>query len=534
MDLSQRIWNVATVIILLLLLLSGRLVYWQVVRSDLQPVLLNPLGGGAAAGDRLLKEGLTQETLDQLESLPQPVVQRTVELLQNITRGTIYDRNGRALAYNVTDEEGNTFRFYSEPSLAATVGYVNALNLGIIGAEQAFNESLLGLDRLDSQLDQLVHRPITGSDVYLTIDSRVQREAAAALNGRAGAIVVLEPSGAILAMASTPTFDPNQILDGTYLDSLLNCQTPDCAGALLNRNTQGLYPPGSTWKIGTLVAALDSGQVTPETVFDFGEPRRNPDGSIYYVYEVDGAVIVDPNHPESRLNLIRSFAVSANAAFARMGDEMPPEVMRDYAARMGFSRDEGDEPAPPIEIGALPSQLANDPQSIFDNNVLRAATAFGQGELLTTPLNMALMVAGVVNGGSIPAPHLLDRVIEPDGDVGRLGRTNPWITGVMRPETAQQAAAIMATAVREGSGVFAAVSGATVGGKTGTAEVGSGQAPHAWFVGFAHENDRTVIIAVIVENGGQGADVAAPLFARVARVALREVGEPVEEVVSPP
>ena len=160
---------------------------------------------------------------------------------------------------------------------------------------------------------------------------------------------------------------------------------------------------------GQAIPVLDTGQATPDTVFDFGTPRQGPDG-IYYVYEVDGAEIIDPNHDESRLNLVRSYAVSANAAFARLGDEMPPQVMLDYAGQMGFSPPDG---PPPLETGMAASQLANFPQAIFENNVLRAATAFGQGELLTTPLQMALVVAGVVNQGNIPTPHFLERVQAP-------------------------------------------------------------------------------------------------------------------------
>jgi peptidoglycan glycosyltransferase len=127
------------------------------------------------------------------------------------------------------------------------------------------------------------------------------------------------------------------------------------------------------------------------------------------------------------------------------------------------------------------------------------------------------------------SPHLLQRVVDPEGRLQETGVSVPWISDVIRPETAQDVAAIMVNAVRNGSGVLAAVPGAVVGGKTGTAEVGDGLLPHAWFVGFAHENERTVTIAVILEHAGEGADVAAPVFAQIARVALRELGQPVEE-----
>lgn len=538
MDLSRRIWHIGTVMTLIVVLLSVRLVYWQLVRGEeLRPVTYRPPQGGVVL-DRLGKptEGDNTEMPEEPgeavvpPTVPQPVIQRTSDLLQDITRGNIYDRNGRLLAYTITGEDDVRTRFYTEPSLAATLGFVLPSGIGVTGIEEAFNETLLGLDRLDSWWGQVVHRPIIGSDVYLTIDSHIQREAAEAMGGRTGAVVVLDPfTGEVLALVSNPGVDPNRLLDPDYMESLVNCADPSCEGAFVNRAVFGLYPPGSIWKTVTLAAALDSGQVTPETVFDFGRPRQGPDG-IYYVYEVDGAEIIDPNHDESRLDLTRSFAVSANAAFARMGHEMDPAVFRDYASRMGFGRDEG----PPLEIGAAPAQLANDPTAVTTNNVLRAATAFGQGELLTSPLSMALVVAGVTGSGSIAQPRLMQQVLDPAGRVRESGGVTTWIGNVIQPETAQQVAAIMVNAVRNGSGVLAQVPGAIVGGKTGTAEVGEDRQPHAWFIGFAHENERTVVIAVIVEHGGEGADVAAPVFARVANAALREAGQPVDEIVTPP
>ncbi len=528
MSLSQRIWQVGTAFLFLLLLLSLRLVYWQLLRGEeLRPPIYNTFGSAAQDPNRLLKQ-FDPDTLDQLGEMPQPARQRTLEILGNITRGAIYDRNGRPLAYNVMVGE-RVVRFYAEPSLAPTVGYVSALNVGVTGIERAANGSLMGLDRLDSQISQLTNQPIQGSDVYLTIDSRVQRAAAGALGGRAGAVIALDArTGEVLALTSAPTFDPNRILEDGYAASLLACTEPACLGALLNRATQGLYTPGSTWKIVTLGAALDSGLVTPQTVFDFGEPRRGPNG-IYYVYPVNGFEIIDPNHSERHLDLVRSFAVSANAAFARMGDEMGAETFVDYAMRFGFGRGQ----APPIEIAASPAQLARS-ASALEDDVLRAATAFGQGELQASPLSMALVVAAIANDGNMPRPYLVSHLQSPSGRAYDETRPAPWAAGVIRPDIAEQAEQIMVAAVEGGSGWRAALSGLAVGGKTGTAQLGEAQAPHAWFIGFAGDGERTVAIAVLVEHGGSGAQVAAPIFAEVANAALRHLGEPVEEIISPP
>jgi peptidoglycan glycosyltransferase len=290
-----------------------------------------------------------------------------------------------------------------------------------------------------------------------------------------------------------------------------------------------LYVPGSTWKTVALIAALDTGRVTPQTIFDVGPPRRDDRGN-YYVYEVDGGIIIDRNHTEQVLNLERSYVTSANAVFARLGDEMGAETFLEYAARLGFSR--GNREAPPLEIATSAAQVANDPEALRYNNLLRAATAVGQGELLTSPLSMALVVAAAVNEGDIPRPHLLQAIRHPAGYPLQGEPRGNWVSGVMRPETAQQVRQMMIALVKSGSA--AAVPGLTIGGKTGTAEVSSGLGPHAWFIGFAEAEGRTVAIAVVVEHGGQGGDIAAPIFAQVADVALRHLGEPVGEIVPAP
>jgi peptidoglycan glycosyltransferase len=518
MEIERRIWQVGTAVLLLITLLSLRLVYWQLVRGEeLQPVVINLVSGGATSGDRGIKE-LNAATLESLESLPQPVQQRTSEVLANITRGTIFDAAGQPLAWDVQDAGGFLTRSYSEPSFAPILGYVSGLRIGAAGIEQHFNETLFGLDRFDGQVSRLLHQPITGNSVYLTLDRRLQTGTADILGDRRGAIVVMDArSGAVLAMVSQPTFDPNRILDPEYGAGLINCQDPACQGALLNRATQGLYIPGSTYKTVTLIAALDSGQVTRDTVFDFGQQIVGPDGR-YYVYEVDGAQFKDPNHPESQLNLVRSFAVSANAAFARMADEMPADVFIQYARQLGLSQDS--DPLP-IEVQTIPAQLANDLDELRTNNVLQASSGFGQGELLVSPLHMALVICAVLNDGNIPIPHLLQRITDPNGEILQPEPAGNWATGVMRPETARQVRDMLVTVVQSGSGVRAAVSGLTVCGKTGTAEIGGSQPPHAWFIGFAENGERTLVIAVLIENGGEGADVAAPIFAQVARLAFQ-------------
>jgi len=250
------------------------------------------------------------------------------------------------------------------------------------------------------------------------------------------------------------------------------------------------------------------------------------------VYWVDGFPIRDPNHQEQRLDLARSYALSANAAFAQIGYEMPAGHLIEYGARFGFGRADG--APPPIEIDASAARLAIDLQDLHTDNVLRASTAIGQGELLASPLSMALVTVAVVRDGDIPTPHLLGSVRDPSGQVLVGEPREFWVRQAMRPETARQVRDWMIDVVQSGTGRAAAVPGAVVGGKTGTAQLAGDANPHAWFVGFAQSGERTIVIAVVVEEGGAGSQAAAPLFARVADAAIHHLGEPVQEIVPEP
>ena len=540
MNLERRIWLLGTGMLLLLVLLSTRLIYWQLVRGpSLSPIAdlrnfsrtlskrnTNSVSPLASGDDGQLKPGAG------LEDLPQPVIQRTADLLASITRGMIYDRNGRLLAYDTLDANGSRRRFYTEPSLAHVIGYVSGLRTGVTGLELTYNDRLLGLDRLDSQIGQLIHQPIVGSDLTLTIDSRVQRAAEAVLQGHSGAALVLDGnSGAVLALASAPGFDPNRVLDAQYVAGLAAVCSgrPGCQGAFLDRATQALYPPGSTFKTVTLIAALDSGQVDANTVFDFGKAVPGPDGKPMYVYRVGGGVIPDPNHTEARLNLEMSYAKSANAAFARIGDEMPPDVLIDAAGRLGFSSKD----LFPLEVEFLPSQLATDLNTIRSDALLRAASAIGQGQVLATPMEMGMVGLAVLDNGDLRVPYFVQAVRDPGG---RESAAPPPVTykGVMKPETAAQVRNFMITVVKRGSGTRAAVPGAIIGGKTGTAQLDGVQAPHSWFLGFAQQGQRSVVVVILIENGGEGSVTAAPLFAQLADVALHQAGLAVQELFSLP
>ncbi len=521
MSVERRAWTIARLLMLLLVLVSLRAAYWQLWRGmRLQPVVLDPIAAqreyARLRGDPTPAPGeeASAGMQENLVALPQPVIQRTVAMLANIQRGAIFDNQGRVLAADV-GTPGDFTRIYNELSLAHVLGYSSALRTGVNGLEATYNQELLGLNRPDTEIDRMLRRPIVGSNLVLTIDLEIQQAAAGALGGRPGSVVVLDgKTGAVLAMTSAPVYDPNQILNPNYMTALPQ-------GSLINRSTTALFTPGSTWKTLALIAALDTGQVNERTVFDFGEPRTDSEGRTYYVYEVDGGVIPDPNHKENRLDLAMSFGYSANAAFAKIGDDMDPDVMIEYARRLGFS-DPDYTRRFPLELPVLIPQLAADVESIRTNNLLRAATAIGQGELLTTPINMAMIVLSVLNDGAIPVPYLVESIRDPEGGVIRNQPNKHLVRGIMNRRTARQVKEIMITSVEKGYASGGAVPGAVVGGKTGTAQLGGNLAPHAWYIGFAERDGKSVVIAVVVENGGEGSRVAAPIFAQVAAVALEQ------------
>jgi len=254
-------------------------------------------------------------------------------------------------------------------------------------------------------------------------------------------------------------------------------------------------------------------------MFNFGEPLRDANGRIYYVYRVGGGEIPDPNHTEDQLDLTMSYAKSANAAFAQIGAEMSAETLIEYGQRFGFSAPEGQ--GIPVELPLANSQLAQNLDELGQNPLLRAATAIGQGELLTNTYTMGLPVLAALNEGNLPVPYIVAQIKDPTGIDHNGPLVGDTIDDLMTPETASQVVQIMVTSAERGWAQTGRVEGVTVGGKTGTAQLGGDRLPHAWYLGFARQDDRAVVIVVMVENGGEGSVVAAPIFAQLVPTALQ-------------
>ncbi|MPZ14492.1 MAG: hypothetical protein GEU73_08730 [Chloroflexi bacterium] len=448
---------------------------------------------------------------------------RIVEEDRRIIRGEILDRNGEVLASS--EHVGEIVqRNYPYPPLAHVVGYASTRH-GKAGLEAAFDPILRGSQGTDWEStlrNALLPTERQGSDIVLTIDLRLQRIADEVLGDRSGAIVALDVgTGEVLALASHPSFDPNT------LDERWEQLAADPSRPFVNRALDGQYVPGSVFKIITAGAALDLGIAQPDE-------RHRHEGDLI----VEGFRIRNTNHPQlTELTFAEEFAWSCNPAFALTGLSLgfgehidfnkfgPPQAYvwepRDVTASVDRFREYADR----FGIGKpVPFDLATAAGRISSGDTMTAvglaSTAFGQGDLQVTPLQMALVAATVPNGGHMPVPYLVSESRGPDGHVS-VRRTGPPGRQVIRSTTASQLNQMMKLSVETAYARPAQIPGIAVGGKTGTAEVGQSGTPHAWFVGYAPADRSGVAVAVIMENRGSGTEFAAPAGQRVLEAAMR-------------
>ncbi len=410
-------------------------------------------------------------------------------------RGRVFDRNGAILANTLF--EGNTARrIYPDPESAYLVGYFSPLLYGKAGLEASYDGELAGQagnNAILRSLNDLLDRPPEGLDLELTLDAEIQRTAHVLLDGRPGAAVLLDvETGAVLALASNPHYDPNRLFTAypserddavAYWEGLVN----DDAAPLVPRATEGLYPPGSTFKVVTAAAAIDQGFADPDRIYE-------DDGDL----DVEGRVIVEQNRPDesrSEWSLREGMAWSLNVVFAQVGLQLGAELMREYAGRFGF------ESRIPFDLPVAISQTEVS-DDFLDALPALADTAFGQGQLQATPLQMALVAATIANGGEMMRPYLVERLVTQDGTTVETTEPEVW----QRPigeETVAQVGSMMVSTVDVGAAQAATLPGYVVGGKTGTAETGSGE-PHAWFIGFVGDPESRYAVAVVLEGGGAG------------------------------
>jgi peptidoglycan glycosyltransferase len=435
---------------------------------------------------------------------------------QQIQRGRILAADGTVIARSVPKGHGAGRRYvrhYPEGTLYGhPIGY-SFVQQGDSEFEQFHNDELVGSEsEFSSILDELRGRQQEGEDIVTNLDTSAQRVALEDLEEAGfGAVVAIEPqSGRVLVMASNPPYDPNRVPD-----ELKRLNANELEAPLLDRATQGQYPPGSTFKVVTAAAGLDSGTITPETAID-------APGTL----EVQGQELHnDFDESFGPISLDTALTHSVNTWFAQLGEQLGEETLFEYMDRFGFNS------TPAID---LPSDQVY-ASGIFENGHLLtrsdpvdlARVAIGQERLAVTPLQMAEVAATVANGGKLMKPQIWNRVIDPDGRVTK--RLDPSEYGQpISATTAAELTTAMEGVVSEGTGTNAAISGVQVAGKTGTAETpynescgGGTEENQAWFIGFAPADDPEIAIAATVECTEQfGNDVAAPIFRDVAETIL--------------
>lgn len=422
----------------------------------------------------------------------EPTNTRSIQDEITVKRGRILSADGVVLADNV--KAGTDYsRTYPQGSLTSPwLGY-DSLMYGRAGIERVYNEDLSGQSGSLGVVNQVTGER-QGADLTLTIDMALQQVATKALGDRKGAVIALDPrTGAVLAMVSYPRYDPNR------LDEIWSTISTDENRPLLDRATMGLYPPGSVFKMLVAAAALETGKVTVDSTFeDTG------------TYTAGGYVVSNfDNKAYGTHTFAKAFASSINTTFAKIGVDLGANALAGYASAFGFGK------VPPWPLGGADSRFP-DPSKMDVAHVAQAA--FGQGEVLASPLEMALIAGAIANNGKMMRPYIVQKVTSAGGTVLRTAEPSVWaqpITGA----TAATLRTLMVQVVKTGTGTAAALPGVQVAGKTGTAEVANAQS-HAWFAAFAPANDPSVAVVVIVENGGTGGGVAAPVARKVLAAAL--------------
>ncbi len=404
-------------------------------------------------------------------------------------RGSILSSDGKTLAETVVNEDGSETRRYPYGAMYAhVVGYSTRGNTGV--------ESLASSYLLNSHSNlilqvfyELQEEKLLGDTVRTTLRSDLQEAAYNALGDRNGAVVALNPkTGEILAMVSKPDYDPNEINE--IWDELVDEENTN--SNLVNRATQGLYPPGSTFKILTLLEYI---RENPNTYEDFTFDCDS-------VYEV-GEYSIQCSHQVSHGHetLIEAFANSCNGAFASIGQTLDFSSLYDLCEDFGFNQS-----LPTDLLNNASSFVLQDSSSLWD--VIQ--TSIGQGKTTVSPLHNAMIAAAVANDGVMMKPYVLDQVETADGTVVQ----NFGDAEYQRVMTAEEASILqryMRAVVTDGTGTRAEGDSYQVAGKTGSAEFSASKEPHAWFIGYADVEDPEIVVSVVVEEGSSGGSTAAPI-----------------------
>jgi peptidoglycan glycosyltransferase len=413
-------------------------------------------------------------------------------------------------------ETGGQLRFrrvYPDHELYAhATGYYSWV-FGRSSTERAANDILAGKDETlfaRRIIDLAAGRPPEGGSVLLTLLPEAQQAAVDGLSGTIGAVVALEPrTGAILAMASRPSYDPNPLADPDpeVQEQAWSQYTEDPDQPMLNRAIARTYPPGSVFKLVTAAAALESGEYEPDTPIPGPAELPLPGSTTSLPNTFSGAC-----GPGGTTTLTEALRISCNTAFAALGIELGDDVLRAQAEKFGYN--------------AQPLPEYNAATSVFPGNLDPAQTAqaaIGQFDVRATALQVAMVSAAIANDGTLMTPYLIAEALAPD--LAPLRVTEPTVQSeAVSALTADELTDMMVTVVDSGTGVNAAIAGVEVAGKTGTAERGPNDLPLAWFTSFAPADDPQVAVAVVIENPGGDIDISGGrLAAPIARAVMQAV-----------
>lgn len=481
--MNRQIRRVAVFVLALFMLMFAAPFYWQVVEGS-------KLANDPRNARKIFKE-------------------------YSLERGKMVLPDGQPVAISVATGDALKFRRrYPQGERYGMVTGFYSLVFGSSLAESAFNTYLVGKapEQFAQNLADLFTSESTpGGTLRLTIDPNTQIAAERALRQRKGAVVALDyKTGKVLAMTTFPRYDPNQLSshDSGQIRANWNRLLKDPDQPLLNRATDALYPPGSTFKVVTAAAALEDG-VKPD------QPLPSP--RVYDVPKTSADIRNFGNSTCSasgQLTMPEALEVSCNTTFAGLGNKLGPAKLSGEAEKFGLN-----EKSP----YQLRSAISSIPREM--DEPATAQSAIGQRDVRVTPLQMASIAATIADGGRRMAPHVVDRVIDNRGklvkqfDDESLGQAIP-------ASVAEQVKQMMGLVVDRGTGQSARIPGVEVFGKTGTAQNAEGAAPHAWFIGFAEQGDRSIAVAVVVENGGDlgseatGGHVAAPVAKEVMQAYL--------------
>lgn len=490
--MNANIRRLATAFVIIFGLISIDLVYWQVI--DAGSLNANPHNP------------------------------RALYTSTRVLRGRIYDRNGVLLVGRRVYTDGFVQPIYRDPSLAQTIGY-HSVKYSDSGLEGSLNKYLVGTSGTSwsQNYNSWLHRPVTGDNVYLTIDERLQQVAVNAIaqslanqglpaDTPAAAVALNPATGEVLESVSEPYYNPT-CLDSPDGNTELSCYQNILSmpnGPLVNRVTNGIYPPGSTFKTVTLSAALDSGIRKLSDRYN-GIHATGP-------YTFDGFTLSTSTNnlpiPVNSVSLLQAYMWSDNIVFAQVGLKLGKSRFLDYVHRFHLGSQI------PFDLPVSVSDVTV-PNENFDPVAL-ATSAFGQGKDHVTPLQMALIPATIVNHGDMPRPYVVKSIKTPNATV--VGGDSPGT--IATPMSTATAAKVHYAMVQEvtglyGSGYEAQIPGVTVGGKTGTAQTGNANVLDTWFISFAQQDGHSVACAVVIEGGTEGAYTAAPVAKQIMESALQ-------------